>query len=247
MRDAPHHEETMNHRHWAAAVVLLAVFAAACSTTTDEADGEIGESFARVLVEVGSGDVQVERTTGPAEWLAEAKYSGDRPDFSPRVVEGDLVVDDGCAGRDGCSVRYRISVPEGTEVVARSSSGDISVTSISAPVDVESASGTVFLNTVKGAIVVTTASGDIIGTKLESAAASFSSSSGSIDVAFEVAIADLTVETDSGNLTAQLAGDDYDFDIEAGGSIDLKIDDDDASTNKVVLRAASGDITVYKQ
>jgi hypothetical protein len=229
------------------AVAALAVFAASCSGSTTDADGDITEPFTQIVVTAGAGDVQIERTTGTPGWLAEASYSGDVPDFTPTVVDGVLIVDEGCTGT-GCSVDYLLSIPETTPVIVTTGSGDVTITSISASVDVETGSGVVFLNTVKGTIEVVTGSGDILGTKLEAATASFESGSGAIDVAFELIISDLTVETGSGNVTAQLAGDDYNLDVETGsGSIDLKIDDNDASTNMVKMKTGSGDLRVYKQ
>jgi hypothetical protein len=243
-----HREETMKRRHLPITIVFLAVLAASCSTTTTDAEGQITEPFTRVVVSTGAGNVQIERTTGTPDWLAEATFSGDEPDFTPKVVDGELIVDEGCEGIGECSVDYLIAVPEGTEVVARSGSGDVTVTSISAAVDVETGSGVVFLNTVKGPIMVETGSGDILATKLEAAQASFESGSGSVDVAFELIITDLRVNTGSGNVTAQLAGGPYDLDLDTGsGNIDLKLDDDDTASYKVELNTGSGDITVYKQ
>ena len=201
-----------------------------------------------MIVNTDGGDVQIERTTGTPEWLAEATYSGEKPDFEPRVVDGELIANEGCKGTGECSVAYLLSVPEGTEVVARTASGDVTITSISAAVDIETASGVVFLNTVKGIITVTSASGDILGTKLEAATATFTSASGNIDVAFEAIISNLVAETGSGNVTAQLAGESYNLDLDIGsGALDLSIDDDDTSIYMVRLKTSSGDITIYKQ
>ena len=66
-------------------------------------------------------------------------------------------------------------------------------------------------------------------------------------MAFERIITNLTVDTTSGNITAQLAGDSYNLEVDAGGATDLKIDDDETSTNVVTLTTETGDLTVYKQ
>lgn len=237
----------MKIRAFLGALAALAIVAAACSTGSVEADERITDTFTRVVVQVGAGDVTVERTTGRSEWFATADFSGDRPAFEPRVVDGELIVDDGCDSAD-CSVLYTIRVPEGVQVTARSGSGDVTVTEIEGAVSVETGSGTVFLNTVKGLITVETGSGDIVGTRLEAATATFEAGSGNIDVAFENIIASLFVETGSGNVTAQLAGGPYNLDAATGsGSTDFKIDDDDTSPNVVTLKTGSGDLTVYKQ
>jgi DUF4097 and DUF4098 domain-containing protein YvlB len=139
-------------------------------------------------------------------------------------------------------------VPEDTEVVVRTASGDISVTEISSHVTVETGSGVVFLNTVKGDIRVDTGSGDIVATKLESFSAYFTSESGRVDVSFEAIVTDLQVSTEAGDVTAQLAGGPYNLDVETGsGNIDLKIEDDDSAQFNAVLRTGEGDLTVYKQ
>lgn len=238
-------EELMKRRYLSAAIAALAIGAAACSSTSS-GEGELTE-FSSVMVTMTGGSIQIQRTTGPAEWTAEATYSGEKPDFAPKVVDGTLVVDDGCGATSGCSVDYLISVPETTEVQVTGGSADVTIRSISAPVTVDTGSGVVFLNTVKGPISIVTGSGNIIGTRLEAASASFTSESGNIDVAFERVITDLTVDTESGNITAQLAGESYNLDVSAGGAVDLKIEDDDTSTNTIVLNTETGDLKVYKQ
>ena len=238
----------MKVRALLAGFAVLAVLAAGCSTSTTETDARIDEAFASVLITVGAGDVTVERTTGRVEWFATAEFSGQRPAFEPTVVGGVLVVDDGCAGGDGCSVRYTIRVPESTSVEGSSGSGDIRVTGLIGSISVVTVSGTVFLNTVNGTISVESRSGDIVGTKLVAAIASFDSSSGDIDVAFENVIPDLVVDAGSGNVTAQLAGGPYNLDTETiSGATDFKIDDDNSAPNMIVLRTTSGDLTVYRQ
>ena len=238
----------MHRRFLITTVAAVAVIAASCSTSTTSSDGNISEPFTKVVVNAIGGSVQIERTTGTPEWLAEVSYSEALPDFEPKVEEGVLIVDDGCSGYEGdCAVDYLIQVPEGTEVEATTVSADVTITNISAAVTVSSTSGVIFLNTVKGDISVDTVSGDILGTKLEAATAAFDSTSGDIDVAFERIITNLTVDTTSGNITAQLAGDSYNLEVDAGGARDLKIDDDETSTNLVTLTTETGDLTVYKQ
>ena len=228
--------------------IALAVLAAACSTSTNDADAEIDEPFTRVIVTAGSGDVVIQQTTRTPEWSTQASHSGELTDYAPRVVNGELIVDEACDGLTSCFVDYVLLVPEGTEVVAHTGSGDVTIVSISAAVDVSTASGVVFLNTVKGAITVETNSGDILGTKLEAAHATFVSSTGNVDVAFELIISELIVDTGTGNVTAQLAGGPYNLDASTGsGSIDFKVDDDDTATNFIMLKTGSGDLIIYKQ
>jgi hypothetical protein len=238
----------MKVRAMLAGLAALAVLGAACSASSSEATARIDDPFTHIVVRVGAGDVTVERTTGRTEWFATADFSGDRPAFEPIVVDGELIVDDGCDGLDGCSVRYTVRVPANTTVDAASASGDVTVTELNGTVSVVTTSGTVFLNTVNGTIAVEGGSGDIVGTKLVAANASFTSASGNIDVAFENVIPDLTVETGSGNITAQLADGSYNLDtLTESGTIDTKIDDTDTSANIIVLKTGSGNLTVYRQ
>ncbi len=230
------------------ALAGLALLAAACSTTTREADGEISEPFTRVVVVSEAGDIQIQRATGAVSWEARAAYSGSAPQIEPTVVDGELIVDAGCDGADDCSVEYFLLVPENTEVVVRTGSGDVTVAEISAAVTVETESGIVFLNTVKGEIEVTTASGDIIATKLEAFSARFTSDTGRIDVAFEAIITDLRVESGTGDVIAQLASGPYNLDAETGsGKTELKVADDDTAPYVAYLRTLSGDLTVYER
>jgi len=229
-------------------LAALAMLGAACSATTSEANARIDEPFNRVVIRVGEGSVTVERTTGRVEWFATADFAGERPAFDPVVVDGELIVDDGCSGAEDCSVRYTILVPENTTVTATSGSGDVTVRQLIGNVSVDAGAGTVFLDTVNGTVAVTTGSGDILGAKLVAASASFVSSSGNIDVAFENVIPDLVVQTGSGNVTAQVPEGPYNIDaVTDSGATDFKIDDTDSAPNTIMLRTGSGNLTVYRQ
>jgi hypothetical protein len=94
--------------------------------------------------------------------------------------------------------RYRVVVPQGTRVIAQSTSGDISVRGTRAETDLHSVSGNIDLADAGDRVTVESVSGDIVARGL-AASARIESVNGDLEVS-DVR-GDLEVETVSGDLT----------------------------------------------
>lgn len=99
--------------------------------------------------------------------------------------------------RNRVSISYEIVAPVGTEVLAESGSGSISVSDIAAPVDVHTGSGSVKLKNINGSAKARTGSGSI---RAEGVGGAFDGNTGSGSIYLEqTAPGDIVVSTGSGN------------------------------------------------
>jgi hypothetical protein len=99
--------------------------------------------------------------------------------------------------RNRVSISYEIVVPSGTDIVAATGSGSISVSDIAAPVDVHTGSGSLKLENISGSATARTGSGSI---RAEGVGGAFNgkTGSGSIYLA-QTAPGDVVVSTGSGS------------------------------------------------
>lgn len=111
------------------------------------------EVITRLVVEAEGNDVRVRDGEGPGvEVTRRLKWHSDRPRSRESVDGTTLTVEPlECTGRGLCDLDYTIVVPPGTEVVVRTSSGDIDTNSGDVRVRVEH----------PATIDVTASSGDI--------------------------------------------------------------------------------------
>ena len=237
------------NRPLSALIVGVALLAAACGSASETTEIEITDSFDTGVIQIDSGDVVVlGNNDGITTIEATLSYSGTAPEVTADVVDGGLVVGHTCAGSDECSVDYSISLPESTALVVEVGEGNLTVTSIKAELSATTGAGEIFLNTIEGpAIMAQSGNGFVFGTQMKAPQASFTAAEGDIDVSFDDVIEELSVATEKGDITVQLEGGPYAFDITADGSVNNKVDASDTATNTVVLRTASGDVEVFPQ
>jgi len=99
--------------------------------------------------------------------------------------------------RNKVSISYEIVVPAGTEILAETGSGSISVRDIAAPVDAHTGSGSVKLENITGSAKARTGSGSI---RAEGVGGAFDGKSGSGSIYLEqTAPGDVVVSTGSGS------------------------------------------------
>jgi len=232
-----------------ALIVGLALLAAACGSASDATEIEITDSFDTGAISIDSGNVVVlGNNDGTTTVEATLSYSGTAPEVSAEVVDGGLVIGHTCAGSDECSVDYDISLPESTALVVEVGEGKLTVSNMKAELSATTGSGEVFLNTIEGpAIMAHSGKGFVFGTQMKTTDASFTAVEGDIDVAFDEVIESLLVTTDKGDITVQLQGGPYAFDLATDGGVTNKVDASDTAPNTVVLRTGSGDIEVFPQ
>jgi len=237
------------NRPLSALIVGLALLAAACGSSSETTEIEITDSFEAGVIRIDSGDVVVlGNDDGITTIEATLSYSGTAPEVTAEVVDGGLVVGHTCAGGDECSVDYNISLPESTALVVEVGEGKLTVSNIRAELSATTGAGELFLNTIEGpAIVAQSGDGFVFGTQMKTPQATFTAAEGDIDVSFDDVIEELLVATEKGDITVQLEGGPYAFDLTTDGGITNKVDASDTAPNTVVLRTGSGDIEVFPQ
>lgn len=237
------------NRPFTALIVGLALLAAACGSASDTTEIEITDSFDTGAISIDSGDVVVlGNDEGTTMIEATLSYSGTAPEVTAEVIDGGLVIGHACAGSDDCSVDYNISLPESTALVVDVGEGKLTISNITAEVAATTGAGELFLNTIEGpAIVAESGSGFVFGTQLKTAQGSFTAAEGDIDVAFDEVIESLLATTEKGDITVQLLGGPYAFDLTTDGGVTNKVDESDTAPNTVVLSTGSGDIEVFPQ
>ena len=115
-----------------AALVLLggAIYAAAeVLEETDTHRETISESVDHIVIKAESGDIEVVPGGRSVEVERTDRYAVESPDVSQTLEDGVLTIDAECEGVFSlfCAVDYRVEVPDGVTVDARTYLGDVDV------------------------------------------------------------------------------------------------------------------------
>ncbi len=227
------------------AVLLLDLLARSERTTTRP----LGTVRA-LVVDVGSGEVLVRATDGPARLVAEEVDGllGGPGLTVARRADGAVAVRSDCPWLSpaSCGVTASVEVPRGAAVTVRIGSGDVRVRGVGGGVSARTGSGDVELERVAGGrAVVRTGSGSVRASGLAVRRASADTGSGDVDLGFAAPPASVLAETGSGDVT--LAVPDVPFRIDAStgsGDQDLDVRQDPRAARRLVLRTGSGDVAV---
>jgi len=226
---------------------MFALALAACSATSSS-EVEISETPTAVLITSGTGSLSVAAADSGAVVAAEVSASGVQPEWSAEIVDGELIIDDGCGTRTDCEVDFVIEVAGTADVVIDSAGGGITIVDVNARVEIRGAATNVVLNGVTGPIDVALTEGDLLGARLVSTEASFTTERGDLDVTLTEVFNSLTVVSGEGDVTAQVPAGGYDIDASTGdGEIDLNVDDVAGAGATIVMRTEAGDVTVYRR
>lgn len=239
----------MRPRHLFIAAALTAALGA-CGGSSSEETVRFTDSVSTIEATSVGGLISIvgdDDATGTTV-TTESRYSGDAPSVSVTLENGVLIADDGCGSRTDCDVDFRIVVPPNVDVTATTTDGSMTVNDIIGDVTLATADGNVSLNGIEGSVDVVTVSGSVLGARLESATATVVSDSGNVDLTFNEPVEQVTVTTDSGNATVQVAGEPYNVVTQTvNGSIDIVVDEDAAAPRTITLTTGSGDIKVYRK
>ncbi|MFC4945302.1 DUF4097 family beta strand repeat-containing protein [Pseudonocardia sp. GCM10023141] len=209
-------------------------------------DATLSQQITAVRVTGDSGDVTVRGGTGPATVHRVVSYSGEKPGATQRVEGGVLVLED-CTGN--CSVDYTITVPTGTPINGKISSGSYALTGLGA-VDVTSDSGDITMDGITGPVRANADSGTIDGRSLRGGRVDATADSGDVRLALTTP-QDVTANAGSGSITVTVpAGSSYPADsynvsaVTDSGTATVRIANDPAGAHRLDLRSDSGDVTV---
>lgn len=161
-----------------------------------------------VAVDDVSGDVsvigwnsdKVEVTTTKTSWSDDDLHRlGTQIDAHPDRISLAATYPSNCLN---CDVSFQIRVPTGAHVTIATSSGDISVKSLSGPARADSASGEIKFENVGGQVHVHSSSGDLTLDRIGSAIDAYASSG---DIEARHLATDANLVSSSGSVTAEFA------------------------------------------
>jgi hypothetical protein len=241
-------------------VSALAAPAAGCgpagpfsSISTEIQSVTLTEPLTRlVFTDLRSGSLFVKAGKGSAaEITRKLVWRGTKPPrYTETFQEQTLNISYECDLRD-CSIDYSVVVPEGVEVRAKTSSGDVEVTAMAGPVDVRTTSGDVRLTAVKGAVTVEVTSGDVTGEDLACARADISTTSGDVNLGFVTAPQEIRRRGTSGDTTILVPGDvsqgrePYAVEVRTNsGDQTINVDRSQSATRKIEVESTSGDVRI---
>lgn len=185
-------------------LMLLLVLLAACEP---EAVGTLDETFeitdpvTRLDLNNGNGNVMVTATDGDIIVVL-AQHHGDDSEAITQVAGGILSLSTQCSTSGGpCTIDYRLDVPESVEVDAVTTTGDIVLVGMGGAANLTTSSGNVELDTFSAdTLLVQVEAGPIFGNRLSAEEVIVTSTSGSIDLAFEQRPRDVSGSTGSGDI-----------------------------------------------
>jgi hypothetical protein len=195
----------------------------------DTVSYEVTDKVAKLRVESGAGDAVITETGGSAIRVVETlQWRGDKPNAEHSVDGDTLFLRYDCAeGWGGCSVNYKIEIPKGLQVDADAGSGDITLRSLTGPLDVTAGSGDVDASGLAGKKVVAEAG------------------SGNIELKYTTAPDSAELKAGSGDVTLHVPDGSYDVKTEVGsGDTNVAVDKDPNSPRKLSLTTGSGNVSV---
>lgn len=210
-----------------AAVVVAGV--TGCSAQEEREVGYgVAEAVRVLVVDSGTGDVEVVGG-GPEVRVTERQtYRGAAPEAQHEVVDGTLTLSYRCP-EDGCAVGYRVLVPAGTVVKVRAGTGDVRLTGLTA--EVEATAGT----------------GGITAERLGSTVARLKAGTGDVRAAFTVAPGTVRAEAGTGDVRVVVPAGAAEYEVQARsttGHVDVGVPVRDRAERSIVARAGTGDVTV---
>ncbi|HEX6685814.1 MAG TPA: DUF4097 family beta strand repeat-containing protein [Candidatus Limnocylindrales bacterium] len=184
------------------------------------------------------------------EIVRELRWTGSVPQYTESWEGGMLRIRHNCGDSDDdvCSIGYRVRVPEGVEVRASTSSGDVRITGTTAPVTVRTVSGGVDLTGVTGKLTVETVSGSVSASGLTVKEATVMATSGDIELGFAAAPDALTLRSTSGDTTVRLpAAERSPFRVSVrtvSGSQQVGVDRSQSAARFIDAESTSGDVKI---
>ncbi|WP_336204793.1 DUF4097 family beta strand repeat-containing protein [Nonomuraea sp. LPB2021202275-12-8] len=198
-------------------------------TNQDTVSYEVTDKVAKLRVKSEAGDTVITETGGNAIRVVETLQWRDTKPKAEHSVDGDtLFVRYDCERSWGsCSVNYKIEIPKGLQVDAETGSGDVTLRSLTGPLNVTAGSGDVDASDLAGKTVLAE-----VG-------------SGNIELKYATAPDSAELEAGSGNVTLRVPDGAYNVKTEVGsGDATVSVKNDPNSPRKVSLTAGSGDVSV---
>jgi Putative adhesin len=251
-----------------AIVALTAVTASGCGIvhfadyrhTATPADAHVTGPVNTIEVNAGDGHVVVQTGGGDGVTVHRVvHYQSGHPDPGQRLADGTLTFSAGCRR---CRVDYDLTVPASVRVRARtdngrisvagvtsadvaSDSGSVTVRHVASGVTARDDSGSVHVEDVGGTLDMSADSGSLHATALRTASTKASSDSGSLNLAFTSAPANVHATSDSGSVHVTVPDGTYAVSVQTdSGGKHINVPVSSASPNKIYVHSDSGGVHV---
>jgi hypothetical protein len=209
------------------------------------------QAVTSIDIEVDTGDLTL--APGDAGTVAVTRrlfWSYSKPTIDEQWDGQTLRVTGDCRGwfwlGPGCGVDYTVAVPEGVSVLARTSTGDISVSNIRGVLRLSTSTGDIRVSGAAAALELRTSTGDITATTTGAAPVDASTSTGDIDLRLGASSPDVMARTSTGDIQITVPGD-VAYRVQADtstGDVRVSVSQDDRSTYAIRARASTGDIDI---
>jgi len=200
-----------------------------------------------VFTDLAAGNLSVRRAEGTAAQVTrKLRWRGDKPPVYTETWEGQTLRITYRCPMINCSIDYTVELPGNVEVQAETSSGDVDVSGMNAPVEIGTTSGDVRLTAVKGPVTVTATSGDVSGMDLTTGRASVTTTSGEVNLEFSAAPQEVTVRATSGDTTVLVPPrDPYRVKVEtSSGDQKVVVDRSESAARTIDVDSTSGDVRI---
>jgi DUF4097 and DUF4098 domain-containing protein YvlB len=177
------------------------------------------------------------------------RWSLTHPRVEQDVKEDTLLIRASCGFviGSGCDSDFRLQVPRGVAVDARSSAGDVVVTGLSGNVVVRSSAGDVEARALSGRASLESSAGDVRGVDLRGATVEAESSAGEIELRFAAAPLAVVADSSAGDVFIRLPDGTETYHVRAdssAGDVRTNIRTDPDSSRSLTLRSSAGDVIV---
>jgi DUF4097 and DUF4098 domain-containing protein YvlB len=201
---------------------------------TAEASSKLDRSVNRVELASGNGDVEIVGSdTNQIEVREHVRHRFGKPDHTYEVKGDTVRLDSDCGW--GCSVDYTVTVPKGTEVTGESSSGEVELRDLTAPVNVKLSSGDLEVNNLEGSLRAELSSGSV---SLERIRGDVDVHTTSGDITLSEVTGKTKLEATSGEIEGDLRSSSAVEARTTSGDIDLQV----ADAKSIQAKATSGSI-----
>jgi hypothetical protein len=234
------------------ALILGGVYWALTGLTDDHrtSQGSYQVPDGALTIQADSADVEL-HTGDVSEITVDRKFNrnlfGSKP--SEKYSDGKLQLKDtGCGFLSfGCDTNYVITVPKDLTVTIQSSSGDLKVSELPTGVSLQTSSGAIELDHVGGQVSLKSSSGDISGDNLSATGVTAQSSSGDVELGFDLAPQQIDAQTSSGDVDLRLPTGDETYKVDAdtnSGDESANVKTDPQSSRVIKAKSSSGDTVV---
>jgi hypothetical protein len=207
--------------------------------------------ISRIEVDTQAADVvMVAGQRGRVVVDRDLRWSFGKPEVRETWDGGTLRVTAGCRSAPqlpGCSVHYRIEVPAGVSVEARTSAGSLSVTGIDGDSRLSTSSGSLVADKLGGALWARASSGTITGTGLRSSTVDVASSSGGTDLRFVSDPHQVTASVHSGDFTMRVPQRTGPYSVilsVKSGSRAVDVEQSNTAQNHINVESLSGNVRI---